>query len=152
MSDSVNHPEHYTSDPSGIECIEVTRHRNFNIGNAIKYLWRAGLKDSAQLNKLEKHIQDLDKAVWYILDEKKRLQELAKPKMQVDPGTNTCGPCRIEGLYGNIPSGDLTCARHNGYELCKECSQRIYNTQSWIMNDYLQPVHTSCAVKQRGKK
>jgi hypothetical protein len=73
MTDSVNHPKHYTSDPSGIECIEITRHRNFNIGNAIKYLWRAGLKESAQLNSFEKRIQDLDKAVWYILDEKKRL-------------------------------------------------------------------------------
>ena len=37
-NDQVNHPKHYTSDPSGIECIDVTRHRNFNIGNAIKYL------------------------------------------------------------------------------------------------------------------
>jgi hypothetical protein len=52
MKDTVNHPEHYTSDPSGIECIEITRHRSFNIGNAIKYLWRAGLKDS------DKHVED----------------------------------------------------------------------------------------------
>ena len=37
MTDPVNHPSHYTSDPSGIECIQITRHRNFNIGNAIKY-------------------------------------------------------------------------------------------------------------------
>ena len=36
--DQVNHPSHYTSDPSGIECIQITRHRNFNIGNAFKYL------------------------------------------------------------------------------------------------------------------
>lgn len=43
--DQVNHPEHYTSDPSGVECIQITRHRNFNIGNAFKYLWRAGIKD-----------------------------------------------------------------------------------------------------------
>ena len=46
--DQVNNPMHYTSDPSGIECIEITRHRNFNIGNAFKYLWRAGLKDEAK--------------------------------------------------------------------------------------------------------
>ena len=43
--DQVNHPRHYTSDASGVECIEITRHRNFNIGNAFKYLWRAGIKD-----------------------------------------------------------------------------------------------------------
>ena len=67
--DAVNHPRHYTSDPSGVECIEITRHRNFNIGNAIKYLWRAGLKDS------NAEVQDLQKAVWYIADEIHRLEE-----------------------------------------------------------------------------
>jgi len=65
--DAVNHPPHYTSDPSGIECIQITRHRNFNIGNAIKYLWRAGLKEDAK-------VQDLRKAIWYIEDEIKRLE------------------------------------------------------------------------------
>lgn len=70
MNDAVNHPAHYTSDPSGVECIQVTRHRNFNIGNAIKYLWRAGLKDGNQ------DIQDLRKAIWYIQDEIARLEQL----------------------------------------------------------------------------
>ena len=42
--DRVNHPSHYTKHPSGIECIDVTRHYDFCIGNAIKYLWRSGLK------------------------------------------------------------------------------------------------------------
>lgn len=67
MSDFVNHPPHYSSDPSGVECIQITRHRNFNIGNAIKYLWRAGIKDEA------KHAEDLRKAVFYIQDEIARL-------------------------------------------------------------------------------
>ena len=59
MSDAVNHPPHYTEHPSGIECIEVTEHMGFCIGNAIKYLWRADLKhDDA--------IEDLKKAAWYI--------------------------------------------------------------------------------------
>ena len=66
--DQVNHPLHYTTDPSGIECIEITRHRNFNIGNAFKYLWRAGIKDEA------KTIQDLEKAIFYIKDEINRLE------------------------------------------------------------------------------
>ena len=68
--DVVNHPKHYTSDPSGIECIQITRWRNFNIGNAIKYLWRNGLKEN------NSNIQDLKKAIWYINDEIKRLEEL----------------------------------------------------------------------------
>lgn len=76
-SDEVNHPDHYTSDPSGVECIQITRHRNFNIGNAFKYLWRCGLKLSGRLSNKEKQIQDLRKAVWYIEDEIKRLGETA---------------------------------------------------------------------------
>lgn len=72
--DMVNHPPHYSSDPSGVECIQITRHRNFNIGNAIKYLWRAGLKQSADKSAQEKQIEDLKKAVFYIQDEIKRLE------------------------------------------------------------------------------
>lgn len=65
MHDMVEHPPHYTSHPSGVECIEVTEHYNFCIGNAIKYLWRAGQKGS--------RIEDLKKARWYIDREIKRL-------------------------------------------------------------------------------
>ena len=72
--DPVNNPKHYVSDPSGVECIQVTRHRNFNIGNAIKYLWRAGLKDSNATT------QDLRKAIFYIEDEIKRLEQTASNK------------------------------------------------------------------------
>ena len=61
--DNVNNPVHYTSHPSGHECIEITRHHTFNIGNAIKYLWRQGLKDG------NSSTQDLEKAIWYIKDE-----------------------------------------------------------------------------------
>ena len=64
-NDPINHPVHYTKHPSGIECITITRHMNFNLGNAIKYIWRAGEKSSA--------IEDLLKARWYIEDEIKRL-------------------------------------------------------------------------------
>lgn len=67
--DMVNHPPHYTGDPSGVECIEITRHRNFNVGNAIKYLWRAGLKGDES-----KTIEDLKKSVFYINDEIARLE------------------------------------------------------------------------------
>lgn len=68
-ADPVNHPSHYTSDPSGVECITITRHRTFNVGNAIKYLWRAGLKSDAGRSPVEKQIEDLRKAVWYLNDE-----------------------------------------------------------------------------------
>jgi len=67
MADSVNRPVHYTSHPSGVECIEVVEHFNFTIGNAIKYLWRSGLKDDA--------VEDLRKARWYIDREIERLEK-----------------------------------------------------------------------------
>lgn len=66
--DLVNHPPHYTSHPSGLECIEITRHMTFNLGNAIKYIWRAGLKSSDP-------ILDLEKSIWYLRDEIKRLKK-----------------------------------------------------------------------------
>ena len=66
-SDNVNHPPHYTSSEahcSGcdktIECIDITRHLSFNIGNAVKYLWRYKMKNGTE---------DLQKAIWYINDE-----------------------------------------------------------------------------------
>lgn len=65
--DLVNHPPHYKAHPSGIECIEITRHMNFNCGNAMKYIWRADHKGA--------NIQDLEKAIWYLNDEIKRLSE-----------------------------------------------------------------------------
>lgn len=64
--EGINHPKHYNEHPSGVECIEVVRHMNFNLGNAIKYLWRNGLKDT------EVPLKDLKKAAWYLEDEIKR--------------------------------------------------------------------------------
>ena len=67
--DTVNHPPHYTAHPSGVECIQVTEHMNFCLGNAIKYLWRADLKHDA--------IEDLKKAVWYVNREIERREALS---------------------------------------------------------------------------
>lgn len=58
MSDPVNHPDHYTGHPSGIEAIQITEHLNFCLGSAIKYIWRADLKADP--------LEDLRKAAWYI--------------------------------------------------------------------------------------
>lgn len=74
-TDNVNHPAHYNSHPSGIECIEIARHHNFNIGNTIKYLWRAGLKSEEGMEDTDKQVEDLNKAIWYLKDEIKRITE-----------------------------------------------------------------------------
>jgi hypothetical protein len=56
--DPVNHPRHYTQHPSGVECIAISEHMGFSLGNAVKYIWRADLKADA--------IEDLRKARWYL--------------------------------------------------------------------------------------
>lgn len=94
-NDQVNHPKHYTSDPSGIECIDVTRHRNFNIGNAIKYLWRAGFKEDKDRKLIDKQIEDLNKAVWYLVDEIHRLGGRCTVKTD---SINTCLPIDNESI------------------------------------------------------
>lgn len=78
MSDPVNHPPHYNSHPSGVECIQITRHMTFNIGNAMKYLWRNGLKDG------NPSIQDLQKAMWYIQDEINLLRHAQIQQSEMD--------------------------------------------------------------------
>jgi hypothetical protein len=68
MTDNVNHPKHYNSHHSGIEAITILRHMPFNIGNAMKYLWRSGLKNTSPA------VEDLRKAIFYINDEIQRLE------------------------------------------------------------------------------
>lgn len=76
MSDNVNNPKHYTSHPSGIECLTIVRHMGFNLGNAVKYIWRASLKG--------KEIEDLEKAVFYLKDEILQLKRSgAQPKEEI---------------------------------------------------------------------
>jgi hypothetical protein len=76
MNDPVNNPSHYTSSAAKcklcsepIECIDITEHMNFCLGNAVKYIWRAGLKNE------DRTIQDLEKAIWYIKRHIGKLEE-----------------------------------------------------------------------------
>lgn len=68
-ADPVENPTHYKAHPSGVECIQVTEHMNFCLGNAVKYIWRAGLKGNNA-------VEDLMKAVWYL---KREINRLEKP-------------------------------------------------------------------------
>ena len=74
--DRVNHPAHYNylKKLCGIEVIDITRHMNFNLGNVIKYVLRAGHKFEQGMNKNQKRIEDLKKAAFYLNDEIKRLE------------------------------------------------------------------------------
>ena len=73
MTDTVNNPKHYTSHLSGVECIEITEHMNFCLGNAVKYIWRASLKG--------KEIEDLRKARWYIDREIQRIEKVKNERL-----------------------------------------------------------------------
>ncbi len=75
-NNSVNHPAYY-QDPSGAECIVIAERMSFNAGNAFKYLWRAGLKESAD------YFEDLRKAQWYLNREVARLEAEGILKSQI---------------------------------------------------------------------
>lgn len=77
MNDLVNHPKHYVSHPSNVECIQITEHMNFCLGNATKYIWRAGLKS-------DDPVQDLSKAIWYLQREIKRLEGASNENLLAD--------------------------------------------------------------------
>ena len=81
MEEQVNHPRHYNRHPAGIECIDIIRHYTCDIANAIKYLWRAGLKSEEGKDSYDKAVEDLEKALWYIDDYQRH--------------------CRINGAVGN---------------------------------------------------
>jgi len=102
----VSHPKHYNDHPSGIECITITRHMNFNIGNAIKYLWRHGKKNP------EATIEDLQKAVFYIQDEIRRLGEASREGHKaIHSSMLVCG-CRVVFL-GEREVGTVPCFNHS---------------------------------------
>ena len=67
--EKVNHPKHYNEHPTGIECIDIVEEFGFNVGNIIKYAWRAGLKPDSDC------IDDLRKAEWYAHREVERLEK-----------------------------------------------------------------------------
>lgn len=72
--DSINHPPHYTQHPSGVECIDITEHMNFCLGNAVKYIWRASLKGN--------QVEELEKAKWYLTREIERITKDEKTSKQ----------------------------------------------------------------------
>lgn len=90
-SNNVNHPAHYNTNcpivkvkcsceeiiELPLECIDVIRDMPSWKGNAVKYLWRCGLKKEEGMSDVEKEIEDLNKAIWYIKD---RIQFLKNEK------------------------------------------------------------------------
>ena len=72
---NVDHPKHYNSHPSGVECIDIIEHFSFNIGAAMKYIWRADYKANP--------VEDLQKAIWYLEREvQRRLKQSEQKRTQ----------------------------------------------------------------------
>jgi hypothetical protein len=69
VADEIKHPQHYNEHPSGVECIAIIQHFGFNVGAAIKHLWRAGTKENVSYKT------DLEKAAQYIAFELARAAE-----------------------------------------------------------------------------
>ena len=76
LNERVNHPSHYTwlKEKCGIEVIDITRHLDFNLGNAVKYILRSGHKEESSMTNKEKEIEDLQKAIWYLNDKIKMIE------------------------------------------------------------------------------
>lgn len=74
--DKVNNPSHYTwlKEKCGIEVIDITRHMDFDLGNAVKYILRSGHKREEGYSNKEKEIEDIKKAIWYLNDKLKMLE------------------------------------------------------------------------------
>lgn len=105
--EKVNHPKHYNEHPSGVECIDIAEGFNFNLGSAIKYIWRAGLKPG------EDTLDELRKAVWYINREIERLS----PKPTFDPPPGWTKESFIEAFGRNfLVRSDLQVTRCQGDE------------------------------------
>lgn len=75
--DKVNSPSHYNwlKKLAGVEVIDITRHLDFDLGNAVKYILRAGHKTEEGYDNRSKTIEDLKKAIWYINDKIKTLED-----------------------------------------------------------------------------
>jgi hypothetical protein len=132
QSDPVNHPSHYTSHPSGIECIQITEHYNFCVGNSIKYLGRQGLKTTGITDSKREQIQDCEKAIWYI---QRHIQNLkgelyaeSKKQNETVEKTGTCGQLSIgsetprkevQGCNGSPAHGQSFASPTNGDDVSK---------------------------------
>ena len=85
MENPITNPAYYRKHPSKIECINITEHMNFCLGNAIKYIWRADYKNN--------DIEDLEKAIWYIKREiclREQKKELNLQNKKIDKDETIC--------------------------------------------------------------
>lgn len=99
MTDIINHPPHYAEGFSnGAEVIDITENLNFNRGNAVKYIARAGKKNP------DTEVEDLRKAVWYLNRELSRLGHTEAANELGDFGA-VPRPARVWDDWAYVPEG-----------------------------------------------
>lgn len=113
MGDAVDHPDHYNQHPSGVECIDIVEHMTFNTGNAVKYVWRSGLKEDAP------DIQDLRKAIWYLNREIERLSREGDSRFS----DSICLRCNNKLLAGETL---INCCPNHDRFICKGCRDELH--------------------------
>lgn len=96
--DMVNHPPHYQGHPSGLECIQVTRGLSFNLGNAVKYLYRADNKNG---------LEDLKKAAWYLRDHIDNCEPPALIPLELVELAVAERNCRKKAIYERFVTGRI---------------------------------------------
>ena len=117
----VTNPKHYKEHPSGVECIQVTEHMNFCLGNAIKYIWRVGLKGDA--------VSDLEKAAWYINREIERIKD--ESVSSNEPGD---GEDRTQIMESDNSIGVWIA------DWANSCTEKLHNGRSIMPPDPVGPV------------
>lgn len=111
--DPVDHPKHYTQHPSGVECITITEHMGFCLGNAMKYIWRAGEKGDA--------IEDLKKAKWYL---DREIFRRSKPlSVEAARERRVCRFCKKDDKPGVDNPFLYNCGQEFAHKKCMEASQ-----------------------------
>lgn len=107
-------PEYYRKHPSGVECIDITRYYCFDIGNAITYLWRAGLTQDQGYTSIDKEIENLNEAVWYIKDRIKQLNVEKATRDALDKFDKLLNdPSEGSGIYVNSEYSNEKEAKEN---------------------------------------
>lgn len=132
--DMINHPPHYRSPATcrhcggSIQCIDITRHMGFALGNAVKYIWRVAFGGKAN------DVEDLGKSVFYVND------EIAKrsPKSKRDENPETLGEAQRGYIWRTPGRGDGGYTREYRWNGHQWVVRGITTNRSWVASSYLQ--------------
>lgn len=137
MGDAVNHPAHYQG-AAGVECIEMSEHLGFNLGNAFKYVWRCDAKHPDP-------IEDLKKARWYLHRERAR--------RAVDGVQMISLPARAKGAMLRVLEVDGDTARTRLLKaICKAAEGESLDTSDIFIGHTIETLTPASAVPREASQ